>query len=62
MKSFINYLKAVRAELVHVSWPSTAQAIGYTLLIVVLSLVVAAFLGAFDFLFTNGIGFLTKLG
>lgn len=53
MKAFINYLRDVRGELTHVSWPTRRQAIGYTLLIVGVSLVIAAFLGAFDFIFTE---------
>ena len=52
MNSFFNYLKAVRGELSHVSWPSTSQAMGYTLLVVAISLFVAVLLGAFDFVFT----------
>lgn len=52
MNSFINYLKAVRGELSHVSWPSTNQAVGYTALVIGISLFVAATLGVFDFIFT----------
>lgn len=48
----LNYLKAVRGEMTHVSWPSTNQAIGYTTLVIGISLFVAALLGAFDFVFT----------
>lgn len=55
MKGFIEYIKAVRAELTHVSWPSRSQAILYTLLVIVISVVVAFVLGGFDFLFTLGL-------
>jgi len=51
MKSFIDYLFGVRAEMAHVKWPSTKQAIGYTALVVVISLIVAAYLGVLDYLF-----------
>lgn len=52
MGPFLNYLKAVRGELSHVSWPSRNQAVGYTTLVIVISLIIAALLGAFDFVFT----------
>ncbi len=55
MKSFLDYLAGVRAELTHIKWPTTAQAMGYTVLVIVVSLVVAALLGVFDFAFTLGI-------
>lgn len=55
MKGFIEYIKAVRAELTHVSWPSRSQATLYTLLVIVISVVVAFVLGGFDFLFTLGL-------
>lgn len=55
MKKFIEYIKAVRNELTHVSWPTRNQAILYTLLVIVISIVVALMLGAFDFVFTLGL-------
>lgn len=53
MKSFIDYLFGVRAEMTHVKWPSTKQAIGYTALVIIISLLVAAYLGGLDFLFAQ---------
>ncbi|TSD05788.1 MAG: hypothetical protein Greene07147_493 [Parcubacteria group bacterium Greene0714_7] len=55
MKKFIEYIKAVRNELTHVSWPTRNQAILYTLLVIVISIAVALMLGAFDFVFTLGL-------
>ncbi|MBP6945929.1 MAG: preprotein translocase subunit SecE [Candidatus Pacebacteria bacterium] len=55
MKKFIEYIKAVRNELTHVSWPTRNQAILYTLLVIVISIAVALMLGAFDFIFTLGL-------
>ena len=60
MKPLIDYLKAVRAELKHVSWPSRNQAVGYTALVIAISLGVAALLGAFDFTFSRGVEFLLR--
>ena len=55
MQAFLNYLRDVRAELTHVSWPSRPQAIGYTALVVGIVIVVALVLGASDFAFTLGL-------
>jgi preprotein translocase subunit SecE len=55
MKTLINYIKDTKGEMKHVSWPSRHQTIAYTLLVVFISLVLAAFLGLFDFLFTEGV-------
>lgn len=48
----ITYVKETRAEMMHVNWPTRKQTIIYTTIVVVLSLVVAVFLGAFDTFFT----------
>lgn len=55
MQTFINYLRDVRAELTHVSWPSRAQTVGYTALVVGIVIVTALILGAADFIFTLGL-------
>lgn len=55
MSKLTEYLKETKAELKHVSWPSKNQAVLFTVVVVVFSIVVAAFLGAFDFIFTMGI-------
>lgn len=52
----MQYFKDTRAELRHVAWPTQTQTIVYTLLVAGISLGVAAYLGAFDFLFTTALG------
>jgi preprotein translocase SecE subunit len=54
--SFIQYLRDVRSEITHVSWPTTPQAIGFTGLVILIVILVALILGASDFVFTFGIG------
>lgn len=49
----ITYLKETRGELKHVSWPTRKQATVFTIIVIVFSLVVAAYLGALDFIFTE---------
>jgi len=52
LQRLINYLKGTRVELSYVNWPTKKQTRNYTLLVVGISLLVAAFLGFFDRLFT----------
>lgn len=47
------YIKETRAELKHVSWPTRKQAIVFTVVVIVISLITAAYLGAFDYVFTT---------
>lgn len=60
MSRFINYIRATKAEMKHVSWPTREQAIVYTVLVVVISALVALFIAAFDFLFGEGLNLLIK--
>ena len=53
MNSFISYLKNVRAELQHVVWPKPRQAMVHTVLIIVISVTVAVFVGLIDAGFTH---------
>lgn len=50
--SLATYLKSTKEELKHVNWPTREQAVGFTLLVVGIAIVVAILLGAFDALFT----------
>lgn len=47
-----DYIKETRSELRHVNWLSRRETIGYTILVVLISMIVALFLGAFDILFS----------
>ena len=49
----INYLKDTRGELKHVSWPTRSQVVSFTILIIIISIFIAFFLGLFDFIFTT---------
>ena len=60
MDRLTKYFKATYAELRQVSWPSQQQAILYTLLVVAISSVVALYVGAFDYLFSQGLNFLVN--
>jgi preprotein translocase subunit SecE len=51
MNKIITFIKEARAELRKVNWPTRDLTIKYTSLVVGLSLAVAIFLGALDYLF-----------
>ena len=53
--SFIDYLRETKGELKHVSWPTRRQTIVYTAIVVLISIIVAYFLGVFDFIFKIGL-------
>lgn len=48
-----NYIKEVRAEMKHVSWPTRAQAIMYTIVVIIVSVLTAFYLGVWDYVFTT---------
>ncbi|MEK7190257.1 MAG: preprotein translocase subunit SecE [Patescibacteria group bacterium] len=49
------YLKETKTELKHVIWPSRSQTLYYTLIVIILSVVIAYYLGIFDFIFSQGL-------
>jgi preprotein translocase subunit SecE len=51
MSKLVEYLKETKGELKHVSWPTKNQAILFAVVVVVFSIAVAIFLGAFDYIF-----------
>ena len=52
MNALTNYFREVRSEMRHVSWPTRAQAVTYTVVVVAVSLVTATYLGLWDYLFS----------
>jgi preprotein translocase subunit SecE len=54
INKIINYVKESKAELQKVVWPSKKETIKYTLLVIGVSLGVAAFFGIIDFAFSFG--------
>ncbi len=47
------YIKETKGELSHVSWPTRKQAVAYTALVIGVSVVIAVYLGAADFLLSR---------
>lgn len=55
MEKIIKYVKESIVELKKVSWPSKKETYHYTFLVIGMSLLVAVFLGALDFVFNLGL-------
>ncbi len=53
-QKLVNYVKESKAELKKVAWPSRREAMHHTILVIGISLGVAAFLGAIDYILTIG--------
>ncbi len=54
------YIKETRAEMSHVTWPTRKQAIAFALLVVLVSVGIAIYLGVFDYVFTRLLTLLFK--
>ena len=50
---FTEYVKDTRAEMAHVNWPTRQQTVRFTVMVIIVSLVVAALLGLSDFVFSK---------
>ena len=48
----VSFFKEVRLELKKVNWPTKKETLKYTFIVIVVSAVVAAFLGGLDFIFS----------
>ena len=57
LNKLIKFLKEVKIEMKRVDWLGFKQTIQYTVIVILVSVVVAVFLGGIDFLFS---GFLKK--
>lgn len=55
MKKLANYVKASALEMKKVTWPTRKETINYTMLVIGISIAVAAFLGGLDFIFQKGL-------
>ncbi len=52
MERLWNYIKDTKGELTHVSWPTRKQATAFTVIVILVSLFTAFFLGFFDYIFS----------
>jgi len=54
------FFKEVQGELKRVSWPSREELIGSTIIVIVLTFILAAFIGGVDFILSMVIRFLVR--
>ena len=54
------FLGEVRSELEKVTWPTSADVIRYTAVVLIISVAAGIYLGGADFMFTNLLGLLVK--
>ena len=55
MSKITEYFKETKGELKHVNWPTRQQTIYFTIIVIVVSVLIAYFLGIFDFIFSKGL-------
>jgi preprotein translocase subunit SecE len=55
MNKTIEYLKEVRAEAKNVNWPTRKQTLYFTFAVLIVSILIAYYLGLFDYLFSRGL-------
>lgn len=53
MKHFVNFLSEIKIELGKVTWPKGDVVINYLSLVIIISIIVAAFVGGIDFSLTK---------
>jgi len=52
------YIKETTAEMKHVTWPTRRQTVIYSILVIVVSIAVSAYLGLLDSVFAAGLALL----
>jgi len=61
MRKIIRFLKEVREEFGHITWPKKDALIQLTFVVISISIIISLVLGGFDYLFTNSFALLTQL-
>jgi len=60
MKKFFKYLKSAKNELLKVVWPDRKTTLNMTIAVIIISVIVALFLGAVDYVLLKGLTFILK--
>ncbi len=60
MNSAVRYLLQTRDEVMKVTWPTQAQIIRLTLVVLIISLVVGLYVGGLDYILTQAMQLLIK--
>ncbi len=57
----LTYLKHVREEFSHVVWPTSRTAIAHTLVVIIIAVAIALFVGLLDYLFSLAVSYVTSV-
>jgi len=60
VKKLIKFLKEVKIELAKVSWPKREELWESTMIVIVVSLIMAVFIGVVDLLLSRGVGLIMR--
>ncbi len=52
----VDYIKEVQAEMTHVKWPTRKTTLYFTIVVIVVSILTALYLGFFDLIFSRILG------
>ena len=61
MSKIKSFLKEARQEFNHINWPTKQETIRMVIIVIVISLVMAVYLGALDYALLQGIKVLLKI-
>jgi len=61
MKKILQFLKEVKAEFHHITWPKKDTLISLTIVVISISIIISLILGAFDYLFTRSFSLLGQI-
>lgn len=56
----VNFLREVRGEFQRISWPSRAEIIGLTTLVILIVITLSIYVGLWDFIFQRAVAFLLQ--
>ncbi len=59
--SIFSHIQESRAEMKHVKWPTRAQVISYTTIVIVFSMIVAAYVAGLDAVFAKGLAWIISV-
>jgi preprotein translocase subunit SecE len=55
MSRLVDYIRDTKGEMKHVSWPTRTQSVLFTILVIIISIATAYYLGFFDFIFNKAL-------
>jgi len=58
MNAIVQYVRDARQELYKVSWPTKQETVNATVMVIAVSVAIAVFLGALDYVFNKGLEYL----